>query len=149
MMKNGCINDPRRILAEEIHKTPGKRLAGDDCDTTARPLPGPRQDPCRGHQRGHCQVCTSQDPAAVRMQLPAQPAGQAPAWRHAASRQTQQAPTWWHADLRENSTTAPTQQPPSQRGDARLVSLDACRSKTERRRTRRASFPSPIKQQDT
>ena len=29
------------ILAEEIHKTPGKRLAGDDCNTTARPLPGP------------------------------------------------------------------------------------------------------------
>ena len=33
-------------LAEEIHKTPGKRLAGDDCNATARPLPGPRQDPC-------------------------------------------------------------------------------------------------------
>ena len=27
------------ILSEEIHKTPGKRLAGDDCDATARPLP--------------------------------------------------------------------------------------------------------------
>ena len=30
------------ILAEEIHKTPGKRL-GDDCNAMARPLPGPRQ----------------------------------------------------------------------------------------------------------
>ena len=30
------------ILAEEIHKTPGKALAGDDCNATARPLPGPR-----------------------------------------------------------------------------------------------------------
>ena len=29
------------ILAEEIHKTPGKRLAGDDCDAMTRPLPGP------------------------------------------------------------------------------------------------------------
>ena len=38
------------ILAEEIHKTPGKHLAGDDRGATARPLPGPRQDPCRGHQ---------------------------------------------------------------------------------------------------
>ena len=29
------------ILAEEIHKTPSKRLAGDDGNATARPLPGP------------------------------------------------------------------------------------------------------------
>ena len=33
------------ILAEEIHKTLGKRLAGDDCSTTARPLPGPPARP--------------------------------------------------------------------------------------------------------
>src|SRR4051812_27301316 len=26
------------ILAEEIHKTPSKRLAGDDCNAMARPL---------------------------------------------------------------------------------------------------------------
>ena len=38
------------ILAEKIHKTPGKTLAGDDYNATARPLPGPRQEPCRGHQ---------------------------------------------------------------------------------------------------
>ena len=41
------------ILAEEIHKTPGKTLAGNDSNATARPLPGPRQDPCRGHPQGH------------------------------------------------------------------------------------------------
>ena len=29
------------ILAEEIHKTPGKRLAEVDRDTMARPLPAP------------------------------------------------------------------------------------------------------------
>jgi hypothetical protein len=29
------------ILAEEIHKTPGKHLAGDDRSATARPWPGP------------------------------------------------------------------------------------------------------------
>ena len=48
------------ILAEEIHKTPGKRLAGDDSNATARPLPGPRQDPCRGHPQCHYQACASQ-----------------------------------------------------------------------------------------
>ena len=47
------------ILVEGIHNTPGKRLAGDDCNATARPLPGPRQGPCQGHERGHCQA--SQD----------------------------------------------------------------------------------------
>ena len=36
-----------KILAEEIHETPGKILAGDDRDATARPLPGARQDPSR------------------------------------------------------------------------------------------------------
>ena len=25
------------ILADKIHKTPGKRVAGDDCNATARP----------------------------------------------------------------------------------------------------------------
>ena len=34
------------ILAEEIQETPGKTLAGDNCNVMARPLPGPRQDPC-------------------------------------------------------------------------------------------------------
>ena len=33
------------ILAEEIHKTPGKILAGDDNNA--------RQGPCRGHPRDH------------------------------------------------------------------------------------------------
>src|SRR4051812_29392337 len=73
------------ILAEEIHKTPGKRLAGDDCNARARPLTGPRQDPCRRHQRGHCHARASQDSTAVPKQLLAQLAGQAPAWRWAVS----------------------------------------------------------------
>ena len=68
------------VLAVEIHKPPGKRLVGDDCNATTRPLPGPWQDPCRGHERGHCQARTSQDSTAVPKQLLAQPAGQAPAW---------------------------------------------------------------------
>ena len=29
------------VLAEEIHKTPGKRLAGDDCNAIARPCRAP------------------------------------------------------------------------------------------------------------
>ena len=138
-----------KILAEEIHETSGKILAGDDRDVTARPLPGPRQDPCRGHQRGRGQAHICQDSTAVPMQLPAQPARRAPAWRRAASRPTQQAPAWWHADLREDTATAPAQQPASLHGAACLVGLDACRSKAKRRRTGRASLPSPIKQEDT
>ena len=37
------------ILAEEIDKTPDKRLARHDCNATASLLSGPRQDPCPGH----------------------------------------------------------------------------------------------------
>ena len=160
------------ILAEEIHKTPSKTLAGDDSNATARPLTGPRQDPCRGRQRatarplpghlerplpshptrrlpgrqqGHCQARTNHIPAAVRMQLPAQPAGQAPAWQHAASRPTQQAPAWRHADLREDPSTVPPQLPACLHGATRIAGQGACRSEEERRRTGRASLPSPIK----
>ena len=94
-----------KILAEEIHDTPGKILAGDDRDATARPLPGPRQDPCLAR------VC--RDSTTNSIQLPAQPVGQAPAWQRAASRPTQQAPAWWHADIHEDPTTMPSQQPAS------------------------------------
>ena len=133
------------ILAEEIHKTPGKRLAGDDCNATARPLPSPRQDPCRGHQRGHSQARVDQDSTAVPKQLLAQPTRQAPAWQHAASTPTQLAPAWWHVDLHEDPTTTLTQQPASLHGVACLVGLDACQSKAKWRQTGRASLPSPIK----
>ena len=133
------------ILAEVIHKTPGKRLAGDDCNATARPLPGPQQDPCRRHQRSHCQARASQDSTAIPKQLLAQPAGQAPAWRWVASTPTQQAPAWWHATLREGSTTAPAQQPANV-APRRLVSSDACQGQARRRQLGRASLPSPIKQ---
>ena len=104
------------------------------------PQPGPR------HQQGHCQARTSQDSTIVPKQLLAQPAGQAPAWRRAASTPTQQAPAWWHADLREGSTTAPAQQPANV-ALQRLVSLDARRSQARRRQLGRASLPSPIKQE--
>ena len=52
-----------KILAEEIHETPGKILVGDDRSATARPLSGPRQDPCRGRQwgRGLAHVCQDSD----------------------------------------------------------------------------------------
>ena len=106
----------------------------------------PRQDPCRGYQRGHCQACTSQGSTAVPKQLLAQPAGQAPAWRRAASTPTQQAPAWWHADLREGSTTAPAQQPANV-APRRLVSSDACQGQARRRQLGRASLPSPIKRE--
>ena len=56
-----------KILAEEIHETSGKILAGDD----------------RGLAR------TRQDSTAVPMQLPAQPAKRAPVWRRVASRPAQ------------------------------------------------------------
>ena len=55
------------ILAEEIHETPGKTLAGDDHGATARPLPGPRQGPCRGHLRGRGQAHVCQDYTAAPM----------------------------------------------------------------------------------
>ena len=57
-------------------KTPGKILAGDAHDAAARPLPGPRQDPCRRHPRGRSQAHTCQDSTAVPMQLPAQQLGE-------------------------------------------------------------------------
>ena len=112
------------ILAEEIHETPGKILARDDPDTTARPLPktptGPQPGPClpRLHRRSHAAASP--------------PTRRAPAWQRAASRPTEQAPAWWHADLREDSTTAPTQ-PASQHGATCLISSDACRSQKRRR----------------
>ena len=114
------------ILAKEIHKTTSKVLAGDDCNSTTRPLPGSRQDPCRGHQRGHSQARACQDSTAVPRQLLAQPAGQAPAWRRAASTPTQQAPVWRHATLHEGSTTVTTQQPANMAPRC-LISSDACR----------------------
>ena len=58
---------------------------------TARPLPGPRQDPCRGYgealakdtRRATIGPTPIQTSTTVRMQLPTQPVGQAPAWRQA------------------------------------------------------------------
>src|SRR3954465_15273831 len=82
------------IPAKENHKAPRKSLAGDGSrchgktlvGTPARPLSGPRQGPCQGHPRDHHRTRTSHASTTVRMQLPTQPAGQAPAWRHADPR---------------------------------------------------------------
>ena len=109
-------------------------------------MPGPRQGLCRGHQRGNSQAHACQDSTAVRVLLLAQPAGQAPAWRRAASTPTQQAPAWWHVDLHEDSTTAPARQPANV-APRRLVSSDACQSQARRRQLGRASLPSPIKRE--
>ena len=123
--------DQMRILAEEIHKTPDKRLAGDECNAMIRPLPGPWKDPCRRHQRGHYQAHANQDSTAVPMQLPAQLVEEAPVWRRAASTPTQQAPAWWHASLPEGSTTAPVQQIANV-APRRPVSSDACQGQVRR-----------------
>ena len=64
-----------RSLPRKLHKTPGKILVGDDRNTTARPLPGPRQGPCRVHPRGHSQARTCQVSATAPMQLPAHQLG--------------------------------------------------------------------------
>ena len=73
------------ILAEEIHETPDKTLAEDDHVPRRDPCRGPRQGPCQRHLRGRGQARACQGSTAVPMQLPAQPAEQAPAWRRAAS----------------------------------------------------------------
>ena len=74
-----------------------------------------------------------------------QPTKQVPTWQYVAPKPTSQAPMWWHADLREDPATTPAQQPASLHGAARLVGLDAWRSKAKRPRTGWASLPSPIK----
>ena len=86
---------PRRAtrpLARFLPGTPGKALAEDASRATARPAPAKSPPPF---------ACSCQP----------KPAGQAPAWQHAASRPSQQAPAWRHADLREGPTTAPPQLP--------------------------------------
>ena len=146
-----------KILTEETYKTPGKILAGDASAPRQDPCRATRQDPCRvtrqgphqGRQQGHRQDCANQVSTVVRMQLLAQPAGQAPAWRWATTTPTRQAPAWWHADLREDPTTAPPQLPACLLGAACTTGVGACRSKARRRRTGRASLPSPINQEGT
>ena len=79
------------------------------------------------------------------MQLPAQPAEQAPASRRAVSTLTQQAPAWWHASLPEGSTTAPAHQPANV-VPRRPISSEACQGQARQRQLGRASLASPIKQ---
>ena len=138
-----------KILAGGNHKTPGNILAEDDSV--------PRQDPCRPPGKAlveDANMATAR-PAAAKSPPPfacscqPKPAVQAPAYQHAASRPTQQAPAWRHADLREGATTVPTQLPACLHGTARITGRGACRSEEKRRRTGRASPPSPIKQGDT
>ena len=51
-----------KILAEEIHETSGKILAGDDRDVTAGSLSGPRQDPRRGRQQATARPTSAKTP---------------------------------------------------------------------------------------
>ena len=83
-----------RSLPRRSTRPPTSALPGTTTAPRQDPCRGPRQDPCRGHQQGHSQARTSQDSTAVPMQLLAQPAGQAPAWRRVASTPTQPAPVW-------------------------------------------------------
>ena len=132
-----------KILTEETHKTPGKILAGDTSAPQQDPCRATWQDPCRATRqdprqrqpRGHCQARTNQILAAVRMQLPAQPVGQAPAWQHAASRPTQHMPAWRHADLHEGPTTAPPLLLACLHGAACIAGLGGCQSEAEWRQT--------------
>ena len=76
----------RPLAGSQPRKTtrpPASTLPGMTAGAAARPLPGPRQGPCQGHPWGHHQARTSHASTAVRMQLPTQPVGQAPSWRHA------------------------------------------------------------------
>ena len=68
-------------------RPPASALPGMTAGASARPLPGPRQGPCRGHPQGHHQAHTDQTSTTACMQLPTQPARQAPAWRHADLRE--------------------------------------------------------------
>ena len=138
-----------KILSEESHKTPARCLPR----TTAchgKTLAGP---PGKALTKGVSGATARPAPTkflpTISMQLPAQLAEHAPAWEHAAPRPTQHAPAWRHADLCEVPTTAPPQLPACLHGAACIAGQGACRSEEGRRRTGRASFPSPIKQGDT
>ena len=64
-----------KILAEEIHKTPGKILVGDDSAPRQDPCRATQQDPCQGRQRGHCQARIHQVSITDHRQLAAKSAG--------------------------------------------------------------------------
>ena len=90
-----------------------------------------RQEPCRGNLPNTSRAATLEPKSSDTIDN--------------IGTKAREAPAWWHADLREDSATAPTQQPASQHGAARLVSLDAHRSEAKRRRTGLVSLPPPIK----
>ena len=79
-------SQPRRTT-----RPPARALPGMTAGATARPLSGPRQDPCRGYgealakdsRRATIRPTPTPTSTTVRMQLPTQPAGQAPAWQDA------------------------------------------------------------------
>ena len=50
------------ILAKEIHKTPGKTLARDNCNAMARPMSGPRQDVAEGISRATARPMPAKTP---------------------------------------------------------------------------------------
>ena len=142
--------DNQKVPCRGCPRGPGKAPAKDTHEAPARLFPRaptkPRQDPCREYQQDRGKAL----PPRRRPSSAANPATkQVPMWQYVAPKPTSQAPTWCHADLREDSATTPAQQPASLHGAACLVGLDVCRSKATWRRTRRASLPPPIKQEDT
>ena len=79
--------DKQRNDTDQGHKVqmgeagfPGKTLAGNICETTARP--------CR--------------PIAAPAQRPTHQLKQVPMWQYVDTNPTSQEPAWWHADLRED-----------------------------------------------
>ena len=57
------------ILAEKIHKTPGKTLAGDDYNATAIPLPGPGKTLAEGINGATARPAPAKTPPTIPKQL--------------------------------------------------------------------------------
>src|SRR4051812_28087184 len=96
-----------KIPAKEDHETPSKRLTRDDGRRRDKTLVGAPARPLPRTSTGNHQAHANQVSTAVRIQLPTQPTGQAPVWRH--------------VDLREDTTTAPPQLPACLHGTTGII----------------------------
>ena len=138
-----------RSLPRIPTRPPGKTLAGDNSAPRQGPCRPPGQALTKGASKATSRPAPAKSPPPFACSCQPKPAGQAPAWQHAASRPTQHTPAWRHANLREGSTTAPSQLLACLHGAACIAGQGACQSEEEQRRTGRASPPSPIKLGDT